>query len=59
MEFVAKFIDKVIELVSDMNSCLNDAVENIAWKYNWSKYQIAWSGFVVGVLLILLLQWIF
>tara|TARA_B110000503_G_scaffold29720_1_gene47850 strand:+ start:3453 stop:3632 length:180 start_codon:yes stop_codon:yes gene_type:complete len=59
MEFVAKFIDKVIELVSDMNSWLNDAVENIAWKYDWSRYQIAWFGFVVGVLLILLLQWIF
>lgn len=58
-DFVRRFIDATIELAEDMNSWLKEFIDDIAWKYNLSTYQMTWLGFADGVILVVLLQWLF
>ena len=58
-DFVRRCIDATIELAEDMNSWLKEFIDDIAWKYNLSTYQMTWLGFADGVILVVLLQWLF
>jgi|TARA_B110000967_G_C18437524_1_gene341575 hypothetical protein len=58
-DLVRRFIDATIELAEDMNSWLKEFIDDIAWKYNLSTYQMTWLGFADGVILVVLLQWLF
>jgi len=58
-DLVRRLIDATIELAEDMNSWLKEFIDDIAWKYNLSTYQMTWLGFADGVILVVLLQWLF
>jgi len=51
--------DKTSELLLDINDWYKEKVEDFAWKYNFGTYNMSWLGFAEGVLLVLLLQWLF
>ena len=59
MDFLWNTYDKVLELLNDVNEWYKEYITDFAWKYNLSTYTMTWLGFIKGVLLGLLLQWLF
>jgi len=59
LDFLWNVFDKACELAVDINDWYKDKVEDFACKYNLSKYNIGWIGFLKGVAVVLLLQYIF
>mgnify|MGYP001062703781 CR=1 FL=1 len=59
IDFIVNMYDKAVELFADINDWYSEAIDNVAWKYSLSTYQMFWLGFIKGVLLVLLLQWLF
>ena len=59
LDFFWNTWDNASELLSDINDWYKEHVDDIAWKYNLRTYNMTWLGFIKGVLLVLLLQWLF
>tara|TARA_B100001105_G_C22384632_1_gene441270 strand:- start:1610 stop:1810 length:201 start_codon:yes stop_codon:yes gene_type:complete len=59
LDFLWNVFDKACELLIDINDWYKDKIEELACKYNFSKYNMAWIGFLKGVAVVLLIQWIF
>lgn len=54
-----KFQQMVAEWISEFFYWHEDKVQDFVEKYDLTVYQTSWLGFIKGVLLVIILQWIF
>ena len=58
-DYLFKFQQMVAEWIAEFFYWHEDKVQDFVEKYDLTVYQTSWLGFIKGILLVIILQWLF